>query len=279
MYKKDDKVIFKVCKEIDALLEKCDEYNKQFNNTMFSSYKDEDKIVFKIPNGQYNYCVVKGVRNSWFLANVDGCNDLIFVALNITDKIQFCRDVSGCEVLTGGFPEICCSDSTGISKIIDKLMEMCEEKMKESVKTEKKVSTETTSQKPSFEVGDYVRVISKEDVKDSSCYRFEFTDSMLRYCGDIFIVHRVSHCYSEAGSEPDDGMTYQLKTIAGVILPYYFASSMLVSIEIIPPQSPFLEQIKLYNSSVPSYVQTTADSETKVVLKESTPKYKLKFTN
>lgn len=251
-------------KVIDALLKKCDEYNKQFNDTT-TRYKDGDKIVFKTPDGQYNYCVVKGVANHWFLANADGYNHRLFVSLNITDKVQFCRDVSGCAVSDGMFPEIHCPDSTGISKVINKLMEMCEEKMKESLKTEKETSTETTSQKSTFKVGDYVRVISKADVKSSACYRFGFVSEMLPYCGEMYIVHKVSNCHAEAGSEPDDGMLYLLETIGGTILPFNFASSMLL-----PIKYPFV---------VSDCVQKTTDSETKAVSKKSTPKYKLKFTN
>jgi len=262
-------------KVIDALLKKCDEYNKQFNDTT-THYKDEDNVVFKLPNGKYNYRVVKSLANRWFLTNCNGYNDQIFVALNITDKVQFCRDVSGCDVSSGGFPEIRCPDSIGISKVINKLMEMCEEKMKESLKTEKKASTETDSQKPIFKEGDYVRVIFRENVKDSDCYRFGFVEDMLQYCGNIYIVHNVSHCVSEAKSEPDDGMLYRLKTIAGTQLAYNFASSMLLPTIIIPPQSPFLGTLPL---KYPFVVSKTTDSETKVVSKKSTPEYKLKFTN
>lgn len=265
-------------KVIDALLKKCDEYNK-LNNTMSLRYKDGDKIVFKSPNGKYDYHVVNNANNIWFLSNDDGYNDRIFYALKITDKMQFCRDVSGCDVSSGVFPYIRCSDSTGISKIINKLMEMCEEKIKESLKTEEKISIETTSQKPTFKEGDYVRVIFREDVKDSDCYRFGFVEDMLQYCGDIYIVHNVSHCVSEAKSEPDDGMLYHLKTIAGTKLAYNFASSMLMPVRnIIPPQSPFLKQIEFYDSLVTGCI-TPVDSETKTVSKKSTPEYKLKFTN
>ena len=157
-------------------------------------------------------------------------------------------------------------------------MEMCEEKMKEPLKTEEKISTETTSQKPIFKEGDYVRVISREDVKGNHCYRFGFTDEMLKYCSNIYTVHKVSNSTSEACIEPDDGMLYRLKTVDGDILLYNFASSMLMPTTI-SPQSPFLKQIKLDYPLVGGCIQTTVDSETKVVLKKSTPEYKLKFTN
>ena len=264
-------------KVIDALLKKCDEYNKQFNDT--TCYKHGDKIVFRLPNEQYNYSVVKD-RNHWFLSKEGGYNNRIFDALNITDRIQFCKDVSKCDVLSGMFPKIYCSDSTGISKVINKLMEMCEEKMKESLKTEEKVSTEATSQKPIFKEGDYVRVIFRENLKDGNCYRFKFVEDMLKYCGDIYIIHKVSYAYSESGSEPDDGMLYKLKTVDGTILPYNFASSMLMPMRnTISSHLPFLATIEHIDSSPDDYIQTTDDSETKPVLEKSTPKYKLKFTN
>jgi len=270
-------------KVIDALLKKCDEYNK-LNGTIMC-YNHGDKIVFKLPDKEYNYRVVKnddrsrGIR--WFLANDGevGYNEQIFGALNITDKVLFCRVFSGCDISSGHFPEIQCPDSTGISKVINKLMEMCEEKMKESLETEEKTSTETTSQKPIFKVGDYVRVIFRENVKDSDCYRFGFVEDMLQYCGDIYIVHNVSYCVSEAKSEPDDGMLYHLKTLAGTQLPYNFASSMLTSVGITNPQLPFLKQIKPGYIPVDDCISTTADSETKTVSKKLTPEYKLKFTN
>jgi hypothetical protein len=248
-------------------------------------YKKDDKIVFKLPDKEYNYRVVKndvGSREiSWFLSNDDevGYNEQIFGALNITDKMLFCRDVSGCDILSGQFPEIQCPDSTGISKVINKLMEMCEEKMKESLETKEKTSTETTSQKPIFKVGDYVRVIFRKDVKNSICYRFRFPPEMLKFCGEIYIIHQVSDSHSEAGIEPDDGMLYILKTIGGNILPYNFASSMLTSVEITNPQLPFLKQIKPGYTLVNGCISTTADSETKTVSKKLTPEYKLKFTN
>jgi len=270
-------------KVIDALLEKCDEYNKLNGTTM--CYNHGDKIAFKLPGKNYNYRVVKDDISTvirWYLTNDAwiGHNDQILNDLNIKDKIQFCRDVSGCDISSGIFPAIYCPDSTGISKIINKLMEMCEEQMKESLKTEGKISTETTSQKPIFKVGDYVRVIFRENVKDSNCYRFGFVKEMLPYCGNTYIVHYVFDSHSEAGSEPDDGMLYNLKTASGNILPYNFASSMLMPARnIIPPQSPFLEGIKLVDPFIDDCIQTKVDSETKMVSKKSTPEYKLKFTN
>lgn len=187
-------------KVIDALLKKCDEYNKQLNNTTIC-YKDGDKIVFKLPDKEYNYRVVGDtIWLRWYLSYDDhaGHNDQILNALNITDKIQFCRDVSGCDTISGQFPEICCPDSTGITKVINKLMIMCEEKMKESLKTEEKISTEITLQKPNI-------------------------------------------------------------------------SSL---------QSLFLDKLQLkYPIVTSNCIQGITDSETKTMLEKSIPKYKLKFTN
>lgn len=254
MYEESDKVVFKVGTE----LEKCDEYNK-LNNTTSLHYKDGDRIVFKLPDIQYNYSVARTASSKWYLACRNGLNSRIFDALNITDKMQFCKDVSGCNVSSGQFPEIQCPNSTGISKVINKLMEMCEEKMKEASKSKEEISTETTSQKPSFKIGDYVKVISKEDVKGCDCYRFGFANEMFDYCGKIYIVCNVSYSYSSAQSEPNDGMLYKLKTAGGTVLPFNFASSMLIGTDIIPPQ--------------------LHSFETKTVSKKSTPEYKLKFTN
>ncbi len=169
-------------KVIDALLEKCNEYNKQFDNATLLCYKSGDQITFELPDIQYNYWVLHTLNgDGWYLStSINNLypNDQIFEDLNITNPKQFCRDVSGCDVSWGRFPIIKCPDSTGISKVINKLMEMCEEKIKKSLNTEKEVSTETNSQKSSSKVGDHVKVISKEIVLKESTpkYKLKFTN-------------------------------------------------------------------------------------------------------
>lgn len=262
-------------------------------------YKKDDKVIFRVGEESFECTVAKTSDNRWYLSTLGSSNSIIFQKLNIADRFKFVEDISHYATSNKwvSFPEIQYSDETEINKVIDALLEKCdeynkfnntttcykernkEEKMKESLKTEEKISTETTSQKPSFKEGDYVKVISKKDVKNSCCYRFGFTSDMFRYCGNIYIVHKVCPAFAAPGSKPDDGMLYELKTADGTVLPYNFSSSMLMPY-IFAPQLPFLNKLQLRYPIVASdCIQGIINSETKTMLKKSTPEYKLKFTN
>lgn len=88
-------------------------------------YKVGDRIIFKVKDNHYTYSV-----ETIYLNNVNGSNQDIFRALSIVDCFAFCENVYGYTSRNhdgNGFPEYHEDDMIACNKIINALLDMCDD--------------------------------------------------------------------------------------------------------------------------------------------------------